>query len=172
MTEEFYGEVPEHFVAPEPLARGKAAFDFCLRHYGDASQPLKLRWIRKSESDYHFAKLGDLIQELGGEKVSRLERGYETEPEPVLGFVRARIITKERSGSVFVATETPIERIIRVVGHEFYHARYSPLGYSNDADENAANRFGERVEREMAEAAAREADEKWRERFRQVQRKR
>lgn len=171
MTEEFlYGEVPERYVPSDLLALGKETFEFCLRRYGDGGHPIELRWVKKSESDYHFAKMLDAIQELAGNKVDRLERSYE-QTEPVYGFVRNRVTTKERSGSVFVAAETPIEIIVKVIGHEFYHWRYSPAGYSDEADETAANSFGERVLQEMREAAHAEEMERWRQRYRELERK-
>jgi hypothetical protein len=172
MSEEFlYGEVPEHFVDRELLRLGKEAFEFCVRQYGDGNRPLRLRWIRKSETDYLYAQVLDNLAKLGGEKVDRLERSYE-KIESIYGLVRNRLTgKKEKSGSIFVAAETPVSMIVRVVGHEFYHWKYSPPGFSNETDEQAANKFGERIEREMAEAARAEAMEKWRQRYRELRKK-
>jgi len=164
----YYGEVPEHHVPPDLLTLGKETFEFCLRHYGNSDPPLKLRWVRKDKADYHYAKILDNIKKLGGEKMDRLERGYIEESEPILGLVRHRLFSEERPKSVFVAAETPVSMIIQVVGHEFYHARYSP-GYASEADEKAADKFGERVEQEMSEAEKKKAMENWKRQYREIE---
>ena len=174
MADEFlYGEVPEHFVPPGLLAKGKAAFDYCIRRYGDGGRPLRLRWLKNDKGDYGFAKIGGLLKELGGKRVDRLERSYFREVETIYGVVRHRSFSEKSPGpSIFVTVETPIGKIARTVGHEFYHWRYSAPGLSKEADEKAAEAFGVRVEKEMGEEAAHEADEKWRAKFREVQSRR
>jgi hypothetical protein len=111
-----------------------------------------------------------VLRELGGEKVDRLERSHSEEPGAVYGFVRNRSPLEKSPGpSLFVTVETPVEQIAKIVGHEFYHWRYSRPGLSNATDEAAADAFGVRVEKEMEQEAAREADKKWRASYRELQ---
>jgi hypothetical protein len=63
--------------------------------------------------------------------------------------------------------------IIRIVAHEFYHARYSPPCFSAEqdaADEKVANEFGERVEKLMLEAKREKDMDAWRRRYRELSR--
>jgi choline kinase len=129
--------------------------------------------MRNDKADYAFAKIGDILKELGGEKVDFVEESYGELSKAVYGFVRNRSFSEKDAGtSIFIAAETPVDRIVKVVGHEFYHFRYSPPGITNAEDEKAADDFGLRIEREMQEAAREEATQEWCRKFREVQSRR
>jgi len=180
LSEALYGELPEKFVDPELVRLGRQAFDFCLARYGDDGREIRLRWMKKDASLHVFSQLEETAKKigaLGGRPApERMERGYIEEDDAgvLSGLTRMRL-TGEKSKSNFINADTPVDKIVGLVGHEFYHFRFSLLAITPDqvaADECAADAFGARIEKEMGEEAAREADEKWRARFREIQSRR
>ena len=174
MAEELYGEIPEHLVDPAKVKAARETFDFCLDRYGSGSRDIRLKFLSRGKYDYAIARTLEGIQEIfGGKKRAYVDRGYLELDEKVDGVTLAKWTEPDRIGPLFVAVETPLERIPFVTAHEFYHARFSEGRIAPQliaADEKAANSFGERVEREMAEEEKREADERWWTRYREVMR--
>jgi len=165
---DLYGEELEKFVPPEVVQQARAVLEFCLARYGtDGRQPPKLRWMRKDKCLHGLSVLKDVAEKnvelRGGPKSERLERGHtEEDPEfDLRGYVRMRL-SGEKGKSIFINADTTPRRVIETVAHEFYHWRFSP-------DERRADEFGKRIEREMAEVARREAEEKWIAEFREIQ---
>jgi hypothetical protein len=171
LTKIYYGEVDEKDVDPELVKRATAALDFCKRHYGGGTDGPRIRWMHKDRTAHAFAKLRDVVRQLYGEEIRYDERAYQESDESWGGFVRPGLET-ERPKIIFISVENTLGRISWVIAHEFYHARFSPMCmHRNPQDEKAADEFAERIEQEMRAEAAREADERWRQQYRELERK-
>jgi hypothetical protein len=169
LTKFYYGEVDEKDVDPELVRRATAALDFCKRRYGGGTDSPRIRWMHKDRTAHAFAKLRDVVRQLYGEEIRYDQRAYQESDESWGGFVRPGLET-ERPKIIFISVENTLGRILWVIAHEFYHARFSPMCMHRDPqDEKAADEFAERIEREMREAKREKETEEWRRKYRELQ---
>ena len=171
-AEHLYGQIDEDLVDPERVRLARETFEFCLKKYGSGGRKIKLLWMKEGSDHFGIAKIREVIREaFGGQKTDSLERGYEVRDEEVDGFVRARLSRPEEPGPIYIRSEAPIEKIGFIMAHEYFHAAFSQpclLAMQTEEDEARANVFARRVVNEMAEQKQREADERWRKRYREI----